>query len=326
MHNEKKLSRREILTRAVPAGATAVGACYLGAELYTTDPPPARAVEPITTLGNFRISGAAGRMSIIRGADRTKTAAAAVDAIGGMGAFVKKGDRVLVKVNAAFATPPSLSATTHPDLVAEIVRQCRSAGAQEVIVTDNPINDPASCFELSGIADAARKAGAKVVLPRANMFNLFSLPDGELILNWPVMAGPFAGVNKIIGATPVKHHARAGASMSMKNWYGLLGGRRNIFHRNINRIITELAMMSRPTLVFLDGTTTMVTNGPTGGSLDDLEQTDTMIAATDQVAADAFGATLLGHEAADLPYIKQAAEAGLGVVDYRSLNPVQKSI
>ncbi|MHC4586863.1 MAG: DUF362 domain-containing protein, partial [Planctomycetota bacterium] len=70
---------------------------------------------------------------------------------------------------------------------------------------------------------------------------------------------------KLIGITPVKHHARAGASMSMKNWYGLLGGRRNIFHQDINTIIAELSMMVKPTLVILDGTEVMMTNGPTGG-------------------------------------------------------------
>ena len=112
----------------------------------------------------------------------------------------------------------------------------------------------------------------------------------------------------------------------MKNWYGLLGGRRNIFHQDINTIITELAMMVRPTLVILDGTVSMMTNGPTGGSLTDLKQTDTMIVSTDQVAADAFGASLLGRTPNDLPYIARAEAAGLGTADYRSLNPVELSL
>ena len=79
-----------------------------------------------------------------------------MQALGGIGQFIKRGDRVVLKVNAAFASPPMLSATTHPDLVAEVVRLCLAAGAAAVIVTDNPINDPESCFELSGIAQAAR--------------------------------------------------------------------------------------------------------------------------------------------------------------------------
>ena len=83
--------------------------------------------------------------------------------------------------------------------------------------------------------------------------------------------------------------------------------------------------MIKPTLVVLDGTTTMVKNGPTGGSLDDLKQTNTMIVSTDQVAADAFGATLLGKSAAELPYIGKAAEAGAGRADFESLKPIRLS-
>jgi uncharacterized protein (DUF362 family) len=113
--------------------------------------------------------------------------------------------------------------------------------------------------------------------------------------------------------------------MSMKNWYGLLGGRRNIFHQDIHNIIKELAMMVRPTLVVVDGTTAMMTNGPTGGSLADLKQTETMIVSTDQVAADAFGAKLLEKSATDLPHIAKAEAAGVGTSDYESLRPVRLS-
>ena len=114
--------------------------------------------------------------------------------------------------------------------------------------------------------------------------------------------------------------------MSMKNWYGLLGGRRNVFHQDIHTIIFELAKMVRPTLVILDGTTTMMTNGPTGGSLEDLRATNTMIVSSDQVAADAFGATLLGKTAADLPFIGKAEAAGLGTADYESLKPARDHV
>jgi uncharacterized protein (DUF362 family) len=232
----------------------------------------------------------------------------------------------LLKVNAAFASPKMLSATTHPLIVSEITRLCLDAGASSVIVTDNPINDPSSCFALSGIADAARSAGAQLFLPRDDAFKTLSIPDGKLIRNWPVLYDPLKGITKVIGTAPVKDHHRSGASMIMKNWYGFLGGRRNIFHQDIQLIITELAMMIKPTLVILDGTTTMMTNGPTGGSLADLKETNTMIAGTDQVAVDAFGATLLGRSINDLPFIGMAEAAGLGSADYQSLNPVMAEV
>ena len=121
-------------------------------------------------------------------------------------------------------------------------------------------------------------------------------------------------------------HHRSGASLTIKNWYGLLGGRRNIFHQQIHRIIAELAMMIKPTLVILDGTQAMMRNGPTGGALEDLKATQTLIAGVDPVAVDTMGATLLGKRPQDLPHLLMAQEAGVGTVDYRSLNPIELNV
>ena len=135
------------------------------------------------------------------------------------------------------------------------------------------------------------------------------------------MAGPFDGIDKVIVLAPVKDHHRAGASMALKNFYGLLGGRRNVFHQNINGIIAELSLLMKPTFVVLDGTLSMMSNGPTGGSLSDLKATNTLIVSTDPVAADAAGIELLGRSVSDVPYILMAQEAGAGVADYKKLNP-----
>jgi uncharacterized protein (DUF362 family) len=265
-------------------------------------------------------------MAIVTGSDRARMLRRAMEAMGGVERFIKRGDRVLVKVNAAFAAPAALSATTHPDLAAEIVRLCRGAGASAVIVTDNPINDPASCFSFTGIGAAVGSAGGTVLLPRAGDFAPGTLPGGRLIRNWPLLVGPFRGVTKLIGVAPVKHHARAGASMTIKNWYGLLGGRRNQFHQDINGIIVELAQLVRPTFVVLDGTMSMLTNGPTGGSLADLRPTHTLVVSTDPVAADAFGATLLGRSILDIPYLGRAERLGCGTVDFEALKPARDTV
>ncbi|MBW2338273.1 MAG: DUF362 domain-containing protein [Deltaproteobacteria bacterium] len=316
------LNRRQFLARAAKAGVSIAAAGAAGFWFHDSrGPGRSKEIETDIHLPDYSISGLGPRMSIVRGRNRVDTLRLALKSIGGIESFINKGDRVLLKVNAAFASPQMLSATTHPQIVSGMTRLCFDAGASSVIVTDNPINDPNSCFALSGIADAARRAGAQLFLPRNDAFKPLSVPDGKLIRNWPVLYDPLKRINKVIGTAPVKDHHRSGASMIMKNWYGLLGGRRNIFHQDIQTIITELAMMIRPTLVILDGTTTMMTNGPTGGSLSDLKETNTMIAGTDQVAVDAFGATLLGKSLNDLPFIGMAEAAGLGTADYQSLNP-----
>ena len=322
----RELNRRDFLKRLGYASAVALGACGLGLALYDPKgPAPGEARKVLTGLGDFaRRAVAAGQanLAIVRGADRKVMFERGVKALGGMETFIGKGDRVLIKVNAAFATPASLGATTHPELLAAVAGLCFKAGAAQVLVTDNPINHPDSCFEITGLAEAARTAGARIIAPRPNLFVPVSLPGGNLLQNWPVMAGVFPGVNQVIVVSPVKDHQRAGASMTLKNFYGFLGGRRNVFHQDINGIITELSQLLKPTLCVLDGTVSMMTNGPTGGSLSDLKDTGTLVVATDPVAADAVGVELLGRTLADVPYIQMAEKAGAGIADYRRLNPV----
>ena len=324
---QHKLNRRQFLARSAKAGASILAAGSISYWFYdskgpTNSPPEVTGIQ----IPDFSMPELGQRMSIVKGGNRSETLELALKSIGGIEAFIKKSDRVLLKVNAAFASPPLLSATTHPEIVSELTRLCFKAGAASVMVTDNPINDPASCFRLTGIEQAARSAGAAVLLPQKELFKSFTLPEAQLIRNWPVLYEPLNRINKVIGTAPVKDHHRSGASMIMKNWYGLLGGRRNIFHQDIHTIIKELAIMVKPTLVVLDGTTTMMRNGPTGGSLADLKETHTMIVSTDQVAADAFGATLLDKTVDQLAFIKKAEAAGLGTADFQSLNPVRESI
>lgn len=325
--NPDRLDRRQFLGRLAKAGVAAAAACTAGAWRHDPKGPDGfKDASSDHVALDFSIDTPGPKMSIVRGEDRVATLRTALKSLGGIETFVQKGDRVLLKVNAAFASPAMLSATTHPAVITEMARFCYQAGAASVVVTDNPINDPVSCFALTGIADAARKAGARVVLPGAGTFRPMTVKKGKLIRNWPVLIEPFSGITKVIGMAPLKDHHRSGASMIMKNWYGLLGGRRNIFHQDVHTIILELAMMVTPTLAILDATTAMMTNGPTGGSLSDLKNTHSMIVGTDQVAVDAFGASLLEKPLDALPFIGKAEAAGLGTADYRKLNPVMVSI
>jgi uncharacterized protein (DUF362 family) len=321
---QNKISRRAFLVRCTKAGLSAAAAAALAGWLYESDPakllPQA---DNIIDGMNFSTPPVAGKtISIVTGSNRQATASKAVELLGGMERFIKPGDNVLLKPNAGFAMPPRVCATTHPDLIEQITKLCYQAGAKKVFVADNPINDPKSCFELTQIASAAQKNGAEILLPRQDYFKQITLKGAELINNWPILYEPLKKVDKVIGIAVIKDHKRSVATMSMKNWYGLLGGNRSIFHQDINKIIVELSMLIKPTLVILDGTQVMVSNGPTGGSESDLKQTNTMIASCDQVAADSFGSSLLGLKPKDLPYLVNAEKLGLGTTDYQSLKPL----
>jgi len=270
-------------------------------------------------LGVARTGRARGEAEAERSADALVRGA--VDAIGGISRFIQRGDVVVVKPNVAFDRAPPLGATSNPAVVSALIRLLISAGASEVRVCDNPIESPESCFVRSGIQRASVEAGARVYLPVPSDFEDLHTPGATWIETWPFFWRPFQGADKVIGVAPVKDHNLCRASMTTKNWYGLLGGRRNQFHQDIHGIISDLALMLKPTFVLLDGTRVLMRSGPTGGSLSDVKETGTVVASTDSLAADAWGWQALlerGDEA--LPdYFRQAAERGLGVPDWRSL-------
>lgn len=324
----KEIDRREFIKRLSKSSTGIVAAGAISWALLDKAGPTGEIDSDLVSMPDLSIAPKQGKvMSIVKAAQRKPAIQKAFDLMGGIEHFIKPGDTVLIKPNVAFASAPMLGATTNPQLLSEVIKICYDRGqAKKVLVADNPINDPQSCFALSGVGKGAVDAGAEVVMPKDHYFKKTTLKGGKLIKNWPLFYEPFEKVDKLIGIAPVKDHHRSGASMSMKNWYGLLGGRRNIFHQDINGIISELAMMVKPTLVILDGFDVMKTNGPTGGSVSDLVQRNTIIVSTDQVAADSVGAGLLDMKVGELGYLALAEKAGVGTTDYEKLKPMRAEI
>jgi uncharacterized protein (DUF362 family) len=268
------------------------------------------------------------RISVVRSgaADIDKMVRAAVSGLdGGPGLtrFIRKGDIVLVKPNVGFERAPEFGATTNPEVVRSVIRLCTEAGAAKVIVADNPIEAPESCFVRSGIQNAAAQEGATVMMPAAVHFKPLAIrppnadgtpyqPDPakhEALGTWPIFWEPLREANKVIGIPPIKDHNLCYASMGMKNWYGLLGGRRNQFHQAIHNIVSDLGFMMSPTLMIIDGTKVMMKNGPTGGSLDDIKDAHTIVASVDQLACDAWCyENLLDRDPAALTYLELAQQ------------------
>jgi uncharacterized protein (DUF362 family) len=316
-----ELNRRRFLEQSAKAGLALAGAACLGLGLFDNQGPSGQSAASRITLPGFAAKDGAGRLAVARGSERGKCLAAAFEAMGGLKDFIAPGETVLLKPNVAFASAPAIGATTHPELLAAAIRLCKKAGAAQVLVTDNPIQDPAACFRFSGLARVCREEGARLMLPGPGSFADYSLKGGSLLKNWPVLYQPLKLADRVIGLAPVKDHHRSKASLSIKNWYGLLGGQRAVFHQAIFQIIKELGQMIRPTLVVLDGIQSMVRNGPTGGSLADLKDTGTLIVSSDQVAADVLGAELLGLGPAEVPYLAWLPRPGWAAWTPRRFRP-----
>ncbi|MCA9672313.1 MAG: DUF362 domain-containing protein [Myxococcales bacterium] len=322
--------RRRFLKQAGIVAGAALGAGYVSLAppdwpLSLKDPDGERSKPRPVVLRlpekGFAVppSATAATLGIARGRRVTAAVRGAIDAIGGIGRFIRSGDIVVIKPNVAFERPAALGATTNPEVLVELIKLVREAGAREVRVCDNPIESPESCFARSGIRQAAVQAGARVYLPAHADFKVLNVPGATWIERWPFFWAPFVGATKVIGVAPVKDHNLCRASMTTKNWYGLLGGRRNQFHQDIHGIISDLALMMRPTFVVLDGSRVLFRSGPTGGSLSDVRPGHTIVASTDSLAADAFGwDDLLGRASEKKPaYFDKAAARGLGNPKWR---------
>jgi uncharacterized protein (DUF362 family) len=235
--------------------------------------------------------------------------------LGGVGRFIARNDVVVLKPNIAWDRTPEQAANTNPVVVAETVRQCWQAGAKRVIVTDVSCNEAERCFRRSGIQAAARAEGAEVILPDPARFRQVNL-GGAVLKAWQVFE-PFLEADKVINLPIAKHHALTGATLSFKNWFGILGGQRNRLHQQIHPSLVDLAAFMMPTLTLLDCYRVLLRNGPTGGNLEDVAIKKTLVAGTDPVAMDAYVAkTYWNLESDALPYLKLAEQRGLGRVDF----------
>jgi len=256
-------------------------------------------------------------LAIARGASPARTTAAAVNAMGGMRRFISRGDIVVVKPNIGWDRTPAYAANTNPEVVETLVRLCLEAGAKKVKVFDHPVNDARRCYKQSGIADAARAAGAEVSFIDERKFRDVRI-NGMVLKSWPLYRD-ILETDKIINVPIAKTHGLATLTLGMKNWMGVMGGWRGRLHHRINENLVDVSRAIKPALVVLDAVRILTAGGPQGGDLDDVKKLDTVIVGTDQVAVDAYGATLFGMKGVDLGYVKLGHEAGLGTMNLAKL-------
>ncbi len=314
---DHRITRRDAVTRLAAAGlaAGAVG----GGALFFHD--RRRAEAHARPLPDWRVPASRQYPAAVAasGPDPAANVRRAVAALGGMERFVRRGECVLIKPNVGWDRIPEQAANTDPDVVAELVRLCRAAGARRVVVTDISCNDPRRCFARSGIAAAAGAAGAEVIESHrltVAPVTLTGLAAGLEVIEELLEA------DRVINAPVVKHHSLARVTLGMKNWYGVLGRGRNRLHQSIDRSIAELAAAFRPTLTVVDATRVLLRNGPQGGSLNDVKAVNAVAAGTDPVMCDAWGAAHLGHAPSSLPFIELAEQRGLGRADLKAVHQV----
>lgn len=244
---------------------------------------------------------------------------AATQAYGGLNTFISKGDVVVIKPNIGWDRAPELGATTNPDLVVELVKQCLDAGAKEVKIFDRTCNNPRRCYRSSQIEARAKEAGAAVDQIRDFKFKNLRISQGEEIKEWPVYQD-YLDADKVINVPIAKVHSMSTVTLGLKNLMGTLGGDRGSLHNHFAVKITDIAREILPTLTIVDAYRIMEHNGPVGGSVDDVKLTRTLIMSPCTATADRLALDLFGFPLEQVEHIQTAFERGLNKYDFDNLN------
>ena len=256
----------------------------------------------------------------ITGTDCAKMVTAALAALGGIGKFVKKGDFVVIKPNAAFANPPAWGTTTHPDTVAAIAKACLDAKAKQVLILEFPQAKGEKCLERCGLnAALANVPGVKIkLLTDAADFQKVEVKGG-VALKTVEIAKALRSADVFINVPAAKSHFQATVSFGLKNHMGLILDRQ-IFHTgmDLHQGVADLGRVIVPHLTILDATRALLTNGPAGPG--DTSSPGRIIAGANCVSVDAYGLTVAKFNnknltPGDVRHIELAGKAGLGQID-----------
>ena len=242
-----------------------------------------------------------------------------IKAIGGMERFVKKGAKVVVKPNIAWSQAPEYAANTNPALVAAIVRDALAAGAAEVVVFDHSCDNGADCYRISGIAEAASAAGAKVLhATNRNTYKKVSANGAKVMREAEVFAAVL-DCDTFINVPVLKHHGGARMSGAMKNLMGMVWDRRLMHRAGLKDTIPDLLSFRKPDLNVVDAYRMIMNKGPRCVDLRNVALGKFMLLSPDPVAVDAAAVKLLRFQEEEVRYLQEAAARKLGENDLAKL-------
>jgi len=300
------MKRRDFLKTSIGGGLAAGAALKMGGfgKLWSSTPPAAKY-----------------DMVAVMGGNPDAMFDLGIQELGGMGTFVQKGQKVLIKPNMGWDVIPELAANTNPLLVKRIIEHCFKAGAKEVYIFDHTCDNWVNCYNHSGIENIAKSAGAKVVPANSeSYYHQIEIPGG-IILQKAKVHQLLLETDVFINVPVLKDHNSTRMTACLKNNMGLVWDRGYWHANNLNQCIADYALYEKkPALNVIDCYNVMVKHGPQGVSKEDIVSMKSQILTTDWVAGDAAAAKMLGVPVEKIEYIPIAHKMGLGNMNLDSLN------
>jgi uncharacterized protein (DUF362 family) len=226
-------------------------------------------------------------MVAVMGGEPAQLLDRALQEMGGIGKYVKKGQTVAIKPNIGWDKKPEFAANTNPDLVKALVEQCFKAGAKKVTVFDHTCDNWQKCYESSGIKKAAEAAGATVLPANDEVYyKEVQLPQA-MILKSAKVHQALVDADVWFNVPILKNHDGAQMSIAMKNYMGIVWDRPYFHANNLQQCIADACTWTKkPALNIVDAYRVLYKNGPQGRSISDASVLKTLIVSKDIVAAD----------------------------------------
>ncbi len=261
-------------------------------------------------------------LTVATGTDYDAMVRKLLEPLGGIGAFVKPGTRVVVKPNIGWDRSPEQAANTHPDVLRAVVKLVLEAGADSVMIFDRTCNEERRCYHNSGIKpamDDLKESRVSCDYIDDRKFVPVDIRNGKSLSRWSFYKEALEA-DCYINVPVAKHHSLARLTIGMKNIMGVIGGRRGSIHQNMGQNLADLNSVLYPDLTIVDATRILLRNGPQGGRLTDVKRLDTLLASRDIVAADAYATTLFGMRPEEVPSTRAGHAMGLGQMDLSKVN------
>lgn len=248
----------------------------------------------------------------------------AIEEMGGMTKFIKKGSKVVVKPNIGWDKRPEFAANTNPDLIEAIVSSCLKAGASEVTVFDNTCDEWQACYKNSGIEDAVKKAGGKMAFAHdERYYKSVSLPSAKRLKETKIHEA-ILNCDVWINVPVLKNHGGARMTIAMKNYMGIIWDRRYLHGNDLQQCIADCSTYEKkPVLNIVDAYRIMTRNGPKGKTVEDVQLSKALFISTDIVAVDTAAVRFFNQfvkvPLEDVSHITIAEQMNLGTTNLDSL-------
>lgn len=262
-------------------------------------------------------------IGVAKGAPAAATRAA-VRLLGGMGRFVKPGNKVVIKPNMSWDSPVAWGTNTHPEVVRELVVMCKQAGAAQVQVIDHTINDAKQCLKDTGIKAACDSVqeGIITAINDSYQFQDQKVPGGEALKKTEVAKAVLES-DVLIVAPVAKTHMATSFTLSLKGMMGLVHNRIEMHMSGLDDAIVDVCSIVKADLTVIDVSRYLSNNGPMGPGK--VIEKKMVIAARDMVAADAYAVSNLEWhgtrlQPSEVAHIRKAHERGLGTMEIGKLS------